>query len=263
MPILRAGDTSLHFVDRGQGPRVVVLLHAFPLHAGMWARQIATLSAHHRVIAPDARGFGESREVSEALTPAMIAADALALLGELGIDRAIVCGLSMGGYAALELYRQAPSLVQGLVLADTRAAAETTPEGRANREKLAREVLEKGIDWIAGEVTPKLVAPDASLQVVAEVRRLIGENTPQGLAAAQRGMALRADSRELLGQIACPTLVLVGSVDALTPPSEAESMASAIPQSRLVVLEGAGHLSNLEAPEAFDAALLRFIGELD
>ena len=261
MPTTQQSGARIHFQDTVHGKEAVLLLHAFPLHSGMWARQVATLSPRYRVIAPDYPGLGKSTPRSEPSTMEALAEQVLAVLDGLRVDRAVVAGLSMGGYLAFELYRRRPGLFRGLALCDTRAGADT-PEGAANRETFARNATEKGLHWVADEMVPKLLRPKPDPSAVNEVRRLIGQGTPAGVAAAQRGMARRPDSTPTLATVTCPTLVVVGEEDTLTPPAEAEKMAAAIKGARLVRIPGAGHMPNLENTPAFDAALLEFVGSL-
>lgn len=261
MPTTDVDGTRIHYQDSGNGKEVVLLLHAFPLHSGMWSRQIAALSPRYRVIAPDYPGLGKSPPHSEPSTMESLARGVLGLLASVRVERAVVAGLSMGGYLAFELYRQRPGLFRGLALCDTRPGADT-PEGAANRETFARYAVEKGLHWVADEMTPKLLRPQPDPAAVREARALIGQGTPAGVAAAQRGMARRPDSTGTLASIACPTLVLVGAEDTLTPPPEAERMAAAVKGARLVRIAGAGHLPNVEQPAAFNEAILDFLGAL-
>jgi pimeloyl-ACP methyl ester carboxylesterase len=261
MPTTDAGGTRLHYLDSGSGKDAVLLLHAFPLHSGMWARQVAALSPRWRVVAPDYPGLGKSEPRGEPSTMEALADDVLALLGNIRVERAAVVGLSMGGYLAFELYRRRPGLFRGLALCDTRPGADT-PEGAANRETFARSALEKGLHWVADEMTPKLLRPQPDPAAVREVRALIGQGTPAGVAAAQRGMARRPDSGPTLAAVACPALVVVGAEDTLTPPAESRKMAAAVKGARLVEIPGAGHLPNLETPDAFNQALVEFLGGL-
>lgn len=254
--------TELHYVDVGDSKDVVLLLHAFPLHGGMWARQIAALEKKHRVIAPDYRGLGKSERPPESSTMEILAQDVRALLAHIRVERAAVAGLSMGGYLAFELFRQAPGLFRGLALCDTRAGADTD-EGRENREKFARTAIEKGLTWVADEMTPKLLRPQPDPAAVKEVRTLIAGGTPAGVAAAQRGMAARPDSTPTLAQIGCPTLVVVGEEDGLTPVAESEKMAAAVKGAKLVRIPKAGHLPNIENPEPFNRALAEFFAGLE
>ncbi len=261
MPVADVGGTKIHFQDAGSGKDAVVLLHAFPLHSGMWARQIAALSKRYRVVAPDYRGLGTSPPTAVPNTMDVLAQDVLAILDHLGVRRAAVAGLSMGGYLSFEIHRQRPALFRGLALCDTRAGADA-PEGAANREKFAQTAVEKGLGWVADEMTPKLLRPTPDAAVVKEVRSLIGGGTPAGVAASQRGMAKRPDSTPTLAAIACPTLVVCGAEDTLTPPPESEKMAKAVAGAKLAMIPGAGHLSNLENVAAFNDALTSFLASL-
>ncbi len=260
MPIAQVNGTEIHYRDAGEptAASTVLLLHAFPLHSGMWQRQIAALGKRHRVVAPDYRGLGQSKPSAEPSTLPRLAEDVRALLAHLRIERAAVAGLSMGGYLAFELYRQAPALFRGLALCDTKAGPDTA-EGKATREKFAQTALERGLEWVADEMIPKLLRPDPDPAVAKEVRDLIRHGTPAGVAAAQRGMAQRADSTPTLAAIACPTLVIFGEQDALTPPKESQAMARAIRGAKLVKVKEAGHIANLENPVAFNRALSEFV----
>ena len=261
MPIANLNGTALHYRDTGSGKGVVLLLHAFPLNSGMWSRQIAALSKRHRVIAPDYRGLGKSGVPPEASTMELIAQDVRALLQHVRVERAAVAGLSMGGYVLFELYRQMPALFRGVALCDTRANADTD-EGRAGRETFAKSAVERGLGWVADEMTPKLLRPKPDPAAVKEVRTLVAEGTPAGVAAAQRGMARRPDSTETLGKITCPVLVVTGSEDTLIVPAEAEKMAGAIKGAKLLRVPAAGHLPNVENADAFNAGLLEFVESL-
>jgi pimeloyl-ACP methyl ester carboxylesterase len=261
MPKVTVNGTELHYRDSGTSKDVVLLLHAFPLHGGMWSRQIAALEKRHRVIAPDYRGLGKSGVPPVASTMELLAQDVRALLQHVRVERVGVAGLSMGGYLAFELYRQAPSLFRGLALCDTKASADTE-EGKATREKFAATAIEKGLSWVADEMVPKLLRPQPDPAAVKEVRSLISGGTPAGVAAAQRGMAKRPDSTPTLQAISCPTLVIVGEQDGLTPPAESEKMAAAVKGAKLVKIPDAGHLPCIENPEPFNAALLAFMDAL-
>jgi len=261
MPTASVNGTDIHYRDSGSAKDVVLLLHAFPLHSGMWSRQIAALEKRHRVVAPDYRGLGKSEVPPEASTMELLAQDVRALLQHVRIERAAVVGLSMGGYLAFELYRQAPALFRGIALCDTRAGADTD-EGKAAREKFAQTTIERGLSWAADEMVPKLLRPQPDPAVVKEVRSLVLGGTPAGVAAAQRGMARRPDSTATLATISCPTLVIVGAEDTLTPPAESEKMAKAVKGAKLVKVPNAGHLANIENPAAFDKALVEFCDPL-
>src|SRR5437588_3420007 len=255
--------TNIGYDDHGIG-HPLLFLHAFPLNRSMWSGELTTLlqeERQFRLVAIDWRGFGESDITTGISTMEQFADDVAGLMDELGMQDAILCGLSMGGYAAFAFLRKYPQRLKGLILADTRPGADTA-EGRANRENVARLVLSEGTGAIADLQLPKLISENTRQyhpEVEARIRQMINAATPQGIAAASRGMAQRVDSTDLLPTIAFPTLVLAGEQDALTPPNVAQEYASSIPNAQFVVIPNGGHLSNLEQPEAFLQALSGFL----
>jgi 3-oxoadipate enol-lactonase len=254
---------EIAYEDTGRG-EPVVLLHGFPFDRSLWRGQAEALDEGFRVIAPDLRGFGDSSAGDGPATMEEMAADVAALLDELGVGRAVVGGLSMGGYIGLAFARLYPERVRALVLADTRAEADSD-EARRTREETALRALAEGMTTIADAMMPKLLAPatlDARPEVVERVRDMILGTIPAGAAAALRGMALRRDQTDWLAEINAPTLIIVGSEDAITPPALSEAMRAKIVGARLEVIEGAGHVSNLERPGEFDRALADFLGAL-
>jgi 3-oxoadipate enol-lactonase len=251
---------ALAYDVQGEGPPVL-LLHAFPLGALQWDAQVAALRGQHQVVRFDARGFGASPAGDGPLSMERIADDAVAVLDRIGIGQAVVCGLSMGGYAAFAMARRHADRIRGLVLSDTRAAADTA-EGRASRAALAERVRREGAIAAADAFLPKLLGETTRRerpQVVARVREIILGNPPRGIADALAGLAARADSTPTLREIRVPVLVVCGEEDALTPLADSEALQRGIAGSRLVRLAGAGHLANLETPEAFNRALLEFL----
>jgi pimeloyl-ACP methyl ester carboxylesterase len=258
--IARINNINLAYTDQGKG-QPVVLLHAFPQNQTMWEPQIAALSNTHRVIAPDFRGFGESDAPPGAYLLEQYADDVKGLLDHLSIEQAVFVGLSMGGYTLFAFYRKYAACVKALVLADTRAGADSE-EGKAGRLAMAKMAQEKGAGAVADVMLPKLLSPDALRtrpELVRQIRARIERTQPTGIAGAQMAMAARTDSMPLLSQIACPTLIVMGELDGPTPPSEGQLMAGKIPGARLTIIPQAGHLSNLEQPEAFTAALAEFL----
>lgn len=255
----RVRDIEMAFDVAGEG-LPVVLLHGFPFNRSMWREQAEALRASYQIITPDLRGQGES-ELSGTATMALMASDVAALMDELKIERAIVGGLSMGGYVTLAFYHLFPERVRALVLADTKAQADTD-EARELREQQALKILSEGMRSIADAMLPKLLATetlDERPETVARVREMILSTKPEGAAAALRGMAVREDRRDLLSQIDVPTLVIVGSEDAITPPEVSRAMHREIRGSRLEVIAGAAHVSNLERPSEFNRALQTFL----
>jgi 3-oxoadipate enol-lactonase len=239
----------------------LVLLHAFPLNARMWEGQLSLADTGWRVIAPQLRGFDGGAGDPPAASVDDYAGDVIDLLDALHIKQAVVGGLSMGGYVAFALLRLAARYVQGLVLADTRSQADT-PEGVAGRTRLLQVVQDKGASAVADEMIPKLLGETTRSTrpaVVELVRLLAVANSSDAIAGAIRALMTRPDSTPLLSSIHVPTLVLVGDEDAVTPPPASEEMHRAIAGSELVRIPQAGHLSNLEQPELFNAALAAFL----
>lgn len=218
----------------------------------------------YRLIALDWRGFGESEITTPISTMELFADDVAGLMDSLGIQQAILCGLSLGGYVTFAFLRKYPQRVSGLILADTRPGADA-PEAQANRENVARIAETQGTGAIADLQVPRVLSEYTRQhhpEVEIRVRQMIEAATAQGIAAASRGMAQRADSTELLASIACPTLVIVGEQDTHTPLSIVQEYTSQIPNAQLTVIQHAGHLSNLEQPEAFLQAVREFLGSI-
>ncbi|MEU6739150.1 alpha/beta fold hydrolase [Streptosporangium sandarakinum] len=255
----------MHLYTRSAGEGVpVVLLHAFPLSSAMWLAQREGLSAHCKVITPDLRGFGGSVLGDEEPSLDVMADDVARTLDREGVDRAVVGGLSMGGYVTMALCRRHPDRLMGVVLADTKASADPD-QARANRERIAAAVVEDGSAVLLEEVLPPLVGrttAERRAMVYGRVRGLVQSAPPRAVAWAQRAMAARPDSFDTLRGLKVPALVLVGEEDGLTPRGDAEAMVEAVPDGRLAVIEKAGHLSAVEQPEAFNRALAGFIAEL-
>ncbi|MBD0421965.1 alpha/beta fold hydrolase [Streptomyces sp. TRM S81-3] len=241
----------------------VLLVHGHPFDRTLWEPQVTALTkAGHRVVTPDLRGYGRSSVTPGKVLLADFADDLAALLDRLGIERAVVGGVSMGGQITMEFQRRHPRRVRGLVLSDTSAPAETD-EGRLFRNRLADRLLAEGMDGYAHEVIGKMLAdynvtamPDVAARVLAMMRA----TDPRGAAAALRGRAERPDYREVLATVDAPVLIVVGADDVYTPVSEAEAIHRLVPHATLTVIEKAGHLPGAEQPERFNAALLEFLG---
>jgi pimeloyl-ACP methyl ester carboxylesterase len=262
----RISDRIVRYHESGDG-RTLVLIHAFPLSADQWLPQLRHAPPGWRLIAPDLRGFrgigSEAPADGGASSPTMAThvADVLALMDHLEVGSAVVAGLSMGGYVALAFAKLAAARLDGLVLADTKATADDET-GRAARDKMIALVGESGPEAVADLLLPKLlgettqgVQPD----LAERIKAAIVLNSSEGIASGVRAMKLREDATSWLPEIKCPTLVICGTEDVLTPREHSEAMARAIPGAELVLLSGVGHLSNLEAPMAFTDALAMFL----
>lgn len=258
------GDFSLAYLDSHDG-LTLLLIHGFPLSSGMWEPQLRELRDELRIIAPDLRGHGHSDAPPPPYTMADYAEDIAGLLDHLAIQGPfIVCGLSMGGYIALEFVRQFPEMVAGLVLTATRAGADS-PEGKANRDKAAQTVREKGVAAIVDGMLPKLFSPktqENSADLVTAVRELMMLTSVDGMVGALHAMKERIDSTPMLPEIDVPTLIIHGADDQIVPVAEARAMAEVIPDVTLEILEDAGHLPNLEQPEEFNDILFDFIADV-
>lgn len=256
MAVLRSDDAVLHYAVTGSGPDVV-LLHPFPLNRGFWDAVVPTLSTRYRVITPDLRAHGESDAGEGPVTMAKLAADLERLCRELEITRAMFVGVSIGGYALFEFWRQNRDRIGALVLSNTRAGAES-PEGRTNRVRLAEQVLKEGTASFVEEMLAKLLSPTTlnnRPDIVDVARRMMQQMSPQDIAAVQRGMAERPDSIQSLSSISVPAIVMVGADEAR---GEAELMHDRIAGSKLYVIEKAGHYSAMEQPEEYARILRQF-----
>jgi 3-oxoadipate enol-lactonase len=245
----------------------LVLLHAFPLNARMWEPQRVLAEQGWRVIVPQFRGMDGGERVQPVTSMDDFAGDVIDLVDALHLQDAVFCGLSMGGYVALAIFRHAPRYLRALVLADTRAGADS-PEGIEGRKKMIALVRDKGAGGaggaaaVADQMLPKLLGATTLRErpdVAERVRELILSNSAEAIAGAVTAMMTREDSTPLLPTIHCPTLIIAGAEDTLIAPRASEDMQRQIPGSELVVLPAAGHLSNLEQPDAFNAALGKFL----
>ena len=257
---VHVNDVDLAYSDEGQGAPIV-FLHAFPLNRTTWEPQVAGLADRYRVITIDLRGHGESDAPMWRYTLDQFAEDVKGLLDHLAISNATFVGLSMGGYILFALYRKYPTLIRALVLADTRATADV-PEAKAARFSMAQVAYRRGASALADLMIPKLLGP-ASLthrkDLQEQLRTVITGNQVSGMIGSLMAMEERPDSTPLLATLTMPTLIIVGEHDAASPPDEVEEMSRHVPGAAFVVIPGAGHLSNVENPEAFNAAIRTFL----
>ncbi len=266
-PSVRAGPVQ-HFLVRGVATAVdiqgdgpaVVFLHGFPLDRTMWRHLMAPLTGWRR-IAPDLRGMGLSDAPDAGYSMVEYAQDLAELLHKLEVEEAVICGLSMGGYIALEFVRNHPDLVRGLILANTRAEADS-PEGKATRDEMIGLVEREGSGALAEPMLPKLLAPSslsAMPQVVEHVRTMITGNPPAGIVGALTAMKERRDSTAFLEEISVPTLVVAGKEDHMISEEQSRSMADRIPGAQYTVIPEAGHLTPMEQPIATSRVIAEFL----
>ncbi len=264
----QVNDLNIFYEERGDpqtGP--ILFLHGFPFDHSMWTHQMEAFSRAHRCIAPDLRGHGQTTRLSASgasarpvVTIEQMADDVIGLLDHLGLDQVTVCGLSMGGYIAFALWRKYAQRISRLILADTKAGADSD-EARQNRFRLAELVKAKGASAAADAMLPRLFAPgNLSGPAARHIRQIIERTPPDQIADTLHALAARPDSTGLLDTITVPCLVVVGEHDGITPLSEAELMCRRAPLAgQPVVIPHAGHLSPLENPPAFNQAVATFL----
>ena len=246
--------------DRGSGP-ALLFVHGYPLDGTLWRHQAGAFPGW-RTLIPDLRGLGRSDAPDVGYSMATYADDLASLLDAVGVDDVVLAGLSMGGYVAFEFVRRHRPRVRGLVLADTRAQADSA-EGRKGREAAMATAREGGAPLIADQMLTRLLSPSAPEALRESVRAMMAAAPVPGILGALVAMRDRADSTELLPTLeGLPTMVVVGEEDAITPPADARAMAKAIPGARLVEIPGAGHLAPLEQPEGFNRELASFLERL-
>lgn len=261
--IALVGDTEIAFDDIGSG-FPVVFLHGFPLNRTMWEPQVTALVGEFRCITIDMRGFGGSGKGTPPYSVDRYADDVAGVLDTLGIERAVIAGLSMGGYVAFALWRRHRDRVRALVLADTRAVADTV-EVVERRRELIEAAEEKGATAVANMQIAGLVGRttrDKRPDIYDAMHRMIAQASVSGIIGATEALIARPDSTPTLSTIDVPTLIIVGEEDVITPLKDARRMQTAIAGSRLEVLKGAGHLSNVERPAAFNTVMTEFLGTL-
>lgn len=239
----------------------LVLIHAFPLSGEMWRETVSRLKEDSlRIIAAELPGFGKAPTAPWTMEEA--AEEIYQYAQQEDLSNLVLCGLSMGGYVALTFYRKYPDIVEALVLADTKAAADT-PEAREQRFVFAKDALARGAVAAEERMLSKMTAPGADSRVVDLVRSWFQAAQPEAIANALHAMADRSDSTELLPLINVPTLVIAGEHDAITSANEMQGMAAAIQGSKFVVIPDAGHLSAVEKPSEFAGAIHGFLQSLD
>ncbi len=262
MPTIHIGNDLFNICDRGSGP-ALLFVHGFPLNHTMWNAQIEEFAATHHVIAPDLRGFGHSVVTPGVVTMERQADDLVSILDELGVQQALYCGLSMGGYIAWQFARKYSERLAGLVLCDTRAIADAA-DVREARFTMAKTAMAAGPATVADAMLPKLVGRDVKAnrpEIVDAINAMITTTNVEGIAAALHGMAQRPDMTGSLNQIAVKTMVVVGEHDEISPAEEMRGIADAIPGSTFVVIPTSGHMAPMENAAAVNNALRRFLSE--
>ena len=255
-------DATLNYTESGRasGP-TIVLVHGFPFSQEMWTPQVGALDQRHRVITYDVRGHGKSPAGDGQYTIELFVDDLIGLLDHLRIEKAIVCGLSMGGYIALRAIERNPERFRALILCDTQSGVDSN-EGKVKRAAAMKTVKQQGAAAYAEGFVKAVFAPatfTTNPEAVKKIKAVIASNPSLGICGTLLALAARTDTTASLSKIAVPTLILVGELDAITPPSAAQAMQEKIRGSELHVIPRAAHLSNLENPQEFNARLLDFL----
>lgn len=256
-------SVPIAFSEYGEGDPII-LLHAFPLNGKMWEPQAKALSENHRVVTPDYPGFGRSLYPPAQPDMRFYAERILELLDKLELERVVLGGLSMGGYVAFACLRLFPERISGLLLANTRPEPDSE-EVRENRKNMAQRVSKEGVGVLIELQIERLLSP-ATLQnepmIVEQVKSMLLESSPDGVVGALGAMRDRPDSTPLLSEIEVPTLVIGGEEDGISSPEVMGALAQKIPNSEHHTISGVSHLSNIEAPDEFNAALKEFLKSL-
>lgn len=241
----------MNVTDIGSGP-AILWLHGFPLASSIFEKQLAIGGVRH--LMPDLPGFGQTPPAGGEMSMDDYARVAIEVLDQRGIERATFAGLSMGGYVCFAAARIARERISGLILIDTRETADSD-DARKQRFETIDQVREQGVSVVVDPMLPKMLTASASQELRDRAREIMSSSSQEGVVAALRAMANRPDSSSLLPQLDVPALVLVGEEDAVTPPSDAERMAAALPNARLIRIPNAAHLSNFERADQFNAAV--------
>jgi 3-oxoadipate enol-lactonase len=259
---IMAGDVNISYFDEGTEPGVpVIFIHGFPFNKVMWEDQLDLLKDNYRVLAYDVRGHGDSNPGIQQFSIQQFVTDLFLLMDALYIKKAVVCGLSMGGYIALKAVQQDPDRIAGLVLCDTQCMADTE-EGKRKRSDTMQAVQTNGLKQYAEDSVEKLFSKTSlanKKQVVAGIEGTILHTPVETIVHTLMALAGRQETCSSLHLIKVPVLIMVGAEDQVTPVASAQKMHALIQHSELQILEKAGHVSNLEAPEIFNAHLETFL----
>ena len=251
---------GLNVFDNGnKSGKCIIFVHAFPMNSRMWLEQVKYFEKNYRVITYDNRGFGKSESEGN-YTMDSHADDILDILEHLKIDKAVICGLSMGGYITLRTLEKAPDKFNGAILCDTKSEADTN-EAKLKRAQQIKQIKTGGRDAFVKSFIENGISTASSKNqtIVNEINKIISEQSDFSICTALMTMAARADKTAFLEKLAIPVLIIVGEEDKLTPPENAISMNKHIPGSKLVKIPGAGHFTNIESPEIFNGTIAEFL----
>lgn len=262
---INVNGIKLSYDDVGEGSVPVIFLHGFPIDKSMWHSQVESLKSTHRVIAYDIRGFGKSRDHGTSLSIDQFSEDLIRFMDLLSINKAVVCGLSMGGYVAMNAQKRAPGRFEALILCDTQCVADTA-EGKRKRYQTIDEINAEGVKKFAEGFIEKVFCKESlthKKEVVNQLKEIIYSTSPRMITQGLKALAECRETCSTLCMVNIPTLIICGKEDELTPVIQSEYLKQNIDGSLLCVIEKAGHVSNLEQPEAFNKYLNDFLAMLN
>lgn len=262
---MTVNNHTVSYTDEGPDhAKVIILIHGFPLNKSMWNKQIDILIESYRVIAYDVRGHGNSTAGTDNFSIELFVADLLGLMDALKIDRAMLCGLSMGGYIALNAVENFPKRFGALILCDTNCTPDT-PEAKIKRMIAVENIEKYGGEIYANESLKNLFAPESFVtnkEKIEMVKEMIVETSVQSLSRTLYALSRRKETCSDLVSIRIPVLIVVGREDKITPLDAARLMQKSIKGSILNIIEHAGHLSNIENSYDFNDQLLKFVSSV-
>jgi pimeloyl-ACP methyl ester carboxylesterase len=255
---------SLSYDDVGEDLIPIIFLHGYPFDKTMWKLQLDFLKSSNRVIACDIRGFGKSTDEKSHLSIDLFANDLIQFMDKLKIDKAIVCGLSMGGFIALNAQKRYPNRFEALILCDTQCIADTT-EVKEKRNKIIDEIAVNGVTNFNEGFIKSVFCKDSfsnKKELVKNLHHVVFSNSQHIISMGLTALAERSETCSTLSAVNIPTMIICGREDEVTPLAQSESMHTSIKGSILHVIDDAGHVSNLEQPHEFNKHLLDFLTAL-
>ena len=263
--ISRVNNFDLSYDDLGEGVVPIIFLHGFPFSKSMWQTQLDFLKSSNRVIACEIRGFGNSKDEESVMSMDLFGDDLIQFMDRLNIDKAVVCGLSMGGYIALNVCKRYAERLEALILCDTQCIADS-PEGKAKRYKLIDEIALNGTENFTEGFIKNVFHKDSltgKKEVVEELRKVIVSNSKHVITTGLKALAERSETCSVLNKITVPTLIICGREDKVTTLAQSEFMNQNIEGSILRIIDDAGHVSNLEQADEFNKHLQDFLKKLN
>ena len=263
--LTEVNNFTISYNDVGEGKIPVIFLHGFPFDKSMWKGQLDSLNSSYRLIACDIRGFGKSTDEETPLSIDLFSEDLIAFLDKLNIKKAIVCGLSMGGFIALNAIKKFPERFEALILCDTQCIADTT-EVKENRYKAIDQINRDGVSIFNEKFIKSVFHPNSltnKTELVENLSTVVFTNSKEIIIAGITALAGRPETCSSLSTIGIPTLIICGREDSVTPLVQSEFMHEHIEGSNLKIIDNAGHVSNLEQPDEFNKYLRNFLNSLD